>query len=235
MRFALGPDIRVRLSHFGHEEQPLMIVDNVLADPDAMIAAACAADYYVPEHTRYPGLNAPLPDGYYQTVIGALRGPMDAAFGLPRAAWLDFFGFFALATTPESEAAPIQKIPHYDTPDPGQLALVHYLCRGDFGGTAFFRHVATGFESVGPDRHDLYVTCAAAELEAAGGKLTAYAGAQTPNYRLIAEAERVFDRLIVYRSNVLHSAILGSGRLDADPSRGRLTANGFVKVRPSAP
>ena len=69
----LGLSISVRLEHVGAERQPLMIVDDVLADPQAMIDAACEATFYVPHHTNYPGVNAPVPQSYYLTVITALR------------------------------------------------------------------------------------------------------------------------------------------------------------------
>lgn len=222
----IGSDIKVQLRRIGDEQQPLLVVDNVLKDPDAMIGAARAAGFYTPEHTHYPGLNAPLPESYYRTVVTALRGPIEAAFGLPQAAYLSYFGFFALATTGLADAEPIQKIPHHDAPDPGRLAMVHYLFRGDFGGTGFFRHKATGFETIDASRHAAYVAAAQAELDA--GEPAAFPGGEMANYAQVGEAEKVFNRLIVYRCHVLHAALLGSAPGSADPARGRLTANGFV-------
>jgi len=224
MRFELHPEIRFRLRHVGAEAQPLIIVDNMLAQPEALISAACATKFYVPEHTRYPGLNARLPEAYYTFLMGALRGPMQTAFGLPTSAYLDYFGFFGLITVSHEHVEPIQKIPHYDGPDPGQLAMVHYLSHDAFGGTGFFRHKATGFESVNPCRRDRYIGAAQAELKA-----TREDG--MVNYEQIDEAEFVFNRLIIYRGNVLHAALHGKAALSHDPQGGRLTANGFVRPR----
>lgn len=226
----IGRQIRVQLRHVGQERQPLLIVDDVLADPDAMIEAARAAEFYAPPHTNYPGLNAPLPESYYRTVVTALRGPIAAAFGLSSEAVLKYFGFFALATTPVREAQPVQKIPHHDSPDPQRLAMVHYLCRGDHGGTGFFRHKATGFESVDHDRHGAYVDIARAQLAAYGVGAAVYAGADMADYDLMGQAEGVFNRLIVYRNHVLHSALLRPEAGSADPGEGRLTANGFIEA-----
>ncbi len=39
-----------------------------------------------------------------------------------------------------------------------------------------------------------------------------------------------FNRLVVYRSHVLHSGLLGESRLSEDPAVGRLTANSFLEV-----
>ncbi|MGH8178698.1 MAG: DUF6445 family protein [Steroidobacter sp.] len=225
----LGRSISVRLQHVGAERQPLMIVDHVLEHPQAMIEAARRATFYAPRHTNYPGINARLPQAYYLTVVTALRGPIEAAFGLSRTDYLSYFGFFALAITSGRDAQPVQKIPHRDAPDPNRLAMVHYLCRGQFGGTGFFRHRATGFESVDAARQRTYEAVARREL-AEAGSLTHYAGAGTRNYELIGQSEAVFNRLIVYRSHVLHSALLGDGSASADPGEGRLTANGFIEA-----
>lgn len=226
----IGREIRVQLRHVGQERQPLLVVDDVLADPDAMIEAAREAQFYAPPHTNYPGLNANLPEAYYRTVVTALRGPIEAAFCLHADAVLKYFGFFALATTDVAEAEPIQKIPHHDGPDPDRLAMVHYLCRGEHGGTGFFRHKATGFESVDQTRHAPYVAVAKAQMAAAGIGGAAFAGADMADYDLVGQAECVFNRLIVYRNHVLHSALLSPRGGAADPGQGRLTANGFIEA-----
>jgi hypothetical protein len=226
----LGPSISVRLQHVGAERQPLMIVDEVLAEPQAMIDAAREAKFYVPHHTNYPGINAPVPQSYYLTVITALRGPIEAAFGLSHSAYLSYFGYFALATVGAAEAQPIQKIPHRDSPDPNRLAMVHYLCRGHFGGTGFFRHRATGFESVDASRQVAYESTARGELADTPSGKKGYVDAQTHDYELIGQSEAVFNRLIIYRSHVLHAALLADGPGSSDPSVGRLTVNGFIEA-----
>lgn len=225
----LGRTISVRLEHIGLERQPLMIVDNVLQDPQLMIDAARRAAFYAPEHTNYPGINARLPEAYYQPLITALRGPLEAAFELPRSAHLSYFGFFALATTSARDAQAIQRIPHRDSTNPQRLAMVHYLCRGAFGGTGFFRHCSTGFESVDAAREHIYVSAAKRELENTAAGHAGFASERTMNYELIGQSPAVFNRLIVYRSHVLHSALLGEKAGSTDPARGRLTANGFVE------
>lgn len=229
----LGSGIKVQFRQIGVERQPLLVVDSVLDDPEAMIEAARSAAFYQPPHTNYPGLNAPLPESYYRTVVTALRGPIEAAFGLSREVYVKYFGFFGPATTGALDAAPVQKIPHHDGPDPGRLAMVHYLCREPFAGTGFFRHRATGYESVDATRQAAYVAAAQAELAElaeADDASTVYAGRDMSNYEMIGEAELVFNRLIVYRNHVLHSALLGLGAGGADPLKGRLTANGFIEA-----
>jgi hypothetical protein len=50
------------------------------------------------------------------------------------------------------------------------------------------------------------------------------------DYALVGQADRVFNRLILYRNHVLHSALLGAEPGSADPDEGRLTANGFIEA-----
>ncbi len=230
MDIALNPAARLDLRHVGRERQPLLVIDDVLADPDALIAVASAASWTRPEHTQYPGLNAPLPAAYSQAVIRALRPMLQRAFGIPAQRALNFFGFLALATQAPDELKPIQKIPHRDSPDPFRIAMVHYLCRGQAGGTAFFRHITTGFESIDARRAETYETAAAAELAEAAPYLTRHVTAATPNYQQLDHAELRFNRLVVYRSHVLHSGLLDEAHLTDDPATGRLTANSFIEV-----
>ncbi len=225
----LNPAARIDLRQIGRERQPLLIIDDVLADPDALIEAAKTADWHKP-HTQYPGLNAPLPAAYSQAVIRALRPLLQRGFGIPAHRQLNFFGFFALATQGPDQLQPIQKIPHRDSPDPFRIAMVHYLCRGQAGGTAFFRHQATGFESIDFERGETYDRTAAGELAAGGERLTRHVTAETPHYEQVDVAAMAFNRLVVYRSHVLHSGLLEESRLSDDPATGRLTANSFLEV-----
>lgn len=224
----ISPKICFRLERLGAEMQPLLIVDNVLAEPDAMVEAALKAEFYVPPHTHYPGLNARLPESYYLSVIATIRQPLATAFGLSTGSYLDYFGFFGLATRPAADATPAQTVPHVDCYDPNRLAMVHYFCGDGFGGTGFFRQQATGFESVDQPRARRYVVGVMGERTQSEAAEPAFPGEATKHYELIGKTEAIFNRLIVYRSHVLHAPLLGSGGASADPRLGRLTANGFL-------
>ena len=230
----LNPAARAGLRHIGTEAQPLLIVDDVLAEPEAMIDAAAEANFYVPPHTNYPGINANLPESYYLTIIGALRPALEAAFGLSPRLPLNYFGFFGLATKAAAEATPAQKAPHVDCYDPRRLALVHYFCDARYDGTGFFKQRATGFESVDQGRAQRYVDTVMAE-RAQPDPDAVFPGESAAHYDLIGKAEMAFNRLIVYRSHVLHTPLLAPEGASADPRLGRLTANGFITPAGAAP
>lgn len=216
------------MERVGAEAQPLLIVDDVLAEPGAMVESAMRAEFYIPPHTHYPGLNARLPESYYLSVITALRQPLAAVFGLSTGIYLNYFGFFGLATKPAAEATLAQRVPHVDCYDSNRLAMVHYFCGEGFGGTGFFRQQATGFESVDQARARRYVEGVMAERAQSERAEPAFPGEGTKHYELIGKTDAVFNRLVVYRSHVLHAPLLGLGGASADPRLGRLTANGFI-------
>ena len=43
-------------------------------------------------------------------------------------------------------------LPHVDTTQNNQLAIVHYLCNNEHGGTSFYRHKASQFEVISAER-----------------------------------------------------------------------------------
>ncbi|HTM81147.1 DUF6445 family protein [Asticcacaulis sp.] len=222
----INPAARVQLRHYGEEQQPLIVIDDLLLNPDDLIECAAKARFSAPEATWYPGLNAALPPTYLTTLLPVLRPSLMRAFGVGQSA-LTARAFFALSTKRAEEMLPLQKIPHYDQPDPRCLAMVHYLGRGQAGGTGFFRHTASGFESIDSTRREAYMQQVTQELEALGDSLTGYTGPRTPNYELLETVDPKFNRLVIYRSHVLHCALFDGARLTDDPRTGRLTANSF--------
>jgi len=230
--FCISREINIQILKIGLEEQPILIVDKVLAEPRDMIDYAAGATFYVPPHTHYPGVNANVPEGYYRTVIAAIRHPLEAAFGLSAGGYLSYFGFLGLSTHAAADATPAQRFPHVDSYDPNRLAMVHYFCSETHGGTGFFRQQATGFESVDQGRAKTYVEEVMAERQRSEGHAPAFPSEGMDLYDLIGKSDAVFNRLIIYRSHVFHAPLLGEGGASADPRSGRLTANGFITPAP---
>jgi hypothetical protein len=229
----INPAARVQLRHYGEELNPLLVIDDVLLNPEQLVETAAQTPFSAPEATFYPGLNAPLPPTYLQTLLPILRPSLMRAFDIGEGRLLSR-AFFALSTLRVEDMQPLQKIPHYDQPDPRCLAMVHYLGRDQVGGTGFFRHVPTGFESIDRTRREAYMAMVASELDTLGDRLTGYTGPDTPNYELLETVAPKFNRLVIYRSHVLHCALFDGARLTDDPRTGRLTANSFfTPVRPA--
>lgn len=227
----LNPNARVSLRTIGAERNPLLIIDDVLENADELVDAAAHADWAPPNGTFYPGLNANLPVSYLRTLLPVLKPSFERGFGLRQDQPLVAYGFYALATWGLERFGPLQRIPHFDQPNPMSLAMVHYLCEDQPGGTAFFRHRLSSYESVNTGRRDSYMQAVAHEIDRDGAQLTGFAGPETPNYEMIDHVELRFNRLVIYRSNVLHCALFDGANLSDDPRTGRLTANSFFSPK----
>ncbi len=217
----IRPDIVAR--RIGSEGQPIAIVDGFHPDPDALRAAALAAKFEPGRH-HYPGIRAPLPADYFARVRPALAPVLREVLGAGSVELLD--ASFSMVTTPPAELGTEQRLPHVDAVQPGRIALVHYLSEGD--GTAFFRHRATGFETIDAARSAGYLAALNAELRA-DPPAAAYPFGDSALFERIAHVEARVNRAVIYRSALLHSgAISPDAVLDSDPATGRLTVTAFL-------
>jgi hypothetical protein len=232
--FTLRPDLNVSLDHVGSEREPVLLIDGVMRHPEALIDYAAREVAFKPAWgptDGFPGIRAPAPLNYVGSLVRAVSPMMEEAFALAKVKLSRAECNFSVVTLPPERLAPRQRIPHVDTDDALQFALLHYLCDPRFGGTAFYRHRATGFETITPDRLADYEAARDRELaETPPGP--GYIIADTGHYDQIGAVDARFDRLLIYRSRLLHSGRITPGiPLPPDPRSGRLSANIFVNYR----
>lgn len=229
--FALNGSVRVARELIGREAEPLLILDGVMRQAESLVDYAAREVGFAPAWTAsggFPGLRAPAPLNYVGALVRALSPVVEQTFDLGRVKLARAECNFSLVTLRPEELKPLQRIPHADTADPLQFAILHYLCGPRFGGTAFYRHRATGFETLRPERLAAFEAVRDRELADSAAE-AAYIVGDTPHYERIAAADARFDRVIVYRSRTLHSGLIATDApLSADPRSGRLTANIFV-------
>jgi Family of unknown function (DUF6445) len=225
MRFNPNPHLAWRVAPAGREQNPVLIVDQFMQDAQALIEAAerCA---FVDIGPTYPGVRAPAPDAYAEATLNILGDLIAQVFGASCLEW-DLCAF-SMVTTPAAALTPLQRVPHFDGPEAERVAFLHYLCGPPHGGTSFYRHRATGFESVDASRMSAYRAALRAELAGAQAPEPGYAGANTALFERIGGCEAIFNRAIVYRGNTFHSGdILAGAPHIEDARRGRLTINAF--------
>ena len=213
----------------GAERQPIVVIDALAPDPEALRQMA-ARSRFVPAGSLYPGVRAPVPASYFAGFGPLLGQIIREQFDYHGAARFTAV-YFALVTVAPDDLALPQRIPHIDGLTPHQLAMVHYLSPQDFGGTAFFRHRATGFETVDAARHPAYMSALRTEFARDGEPSARYIDGDTAQFQEIARIEPSFNRAILYRSSQLHCAVLPNDRaLPADVLGGRLTVTAFIDV-----
>lgn len=219
----------VSIQPIGREGQPLVTIDDFAPDPDALRAAAIASTFGPAGH-HYPGLRAPVPDGYMQDVMPVIADAVRRAFDHDGA--VDVIdASYSIVTTPPAELTVPQRLPHCDAFGAERIALVHYLS-ADTDGTAFYRHRSTKFETVDAARAPIYFGQLEAELRHRGPPDPAYVADDTPLFERIALAPARSNRALLYRSYLLHSgAIAADASLSPDPGVGRLTVTAFLELR----
>jgi hypothetical protein len=138
---------------------------------------------------------------------------------------------FSLVTLPPERLNLGQRLPHIDSDDPERLAILHYLCGPEHGGTAFYRHRATGLARVTPDRSKDFFSTLRGELDRDGPPAGGYLEGDTPLFEEIGRIPARFNRVVIYRGCLLHSGVVDPARLSLDPRLGRLTVNTFLTPR----
>lgn len=223
--FSINPDRRVRISQFGTEGLPFVCIDELVLNPHGLIDLA-ADVMFVDASSSYPGVRAPAPNAYVTMLLEATAAPLREAFGAVMSPDLEMCAY-SMVTVPPERLKRAQRFPHYDGPETDRLAFIHYLCAPEQGGTSFYRHRATRLAEITPASVDQYRYALAAELQRET-PAQGYVLQDTSAFERILGVDAVFNRLVVYKGNVLHSGDIGPDTvLSEDPRRGRLTINGF--------
>ena len=228
--YIVGNMPNYRIERFGTEQQAVVIIDDFFSEPEKLVSEA-QAQSFSKQRPFYPGISAPANPVYLAENMDFLKKAIIEAFGFSRGMSLVECNYSLVTTWPE-HLLPIQSMPHYDGVDPGRLAVLHYLCGPDKGGTGFFRHKATGFETITDVRFQTYKSKLSEEAEVLGLPPKSYICKSTSQFEQIEKVEAKYNRCIIYRSVALHSGLIPKNfSFRGDCEKGRLTINTFLDAR----
>lgn len=210
----------------GNCRQPVVIIDDFHSEMGRLREAA-AEETFVKLGPYYPGLQAPADPRHLQPVGAILTDIFKQVFGVETGVKLVQCSYSMVTTQPEA-LAPIQRLPHVDTTDPGRIALLHYLSGEDTGGTAFYRHRATGTEVLNDADFATYKHA----LEAEGEPKSGYMCGSDGRFEMIGHVAAKPNRAVLYRSQLLHSGMIPEDLpFSQNPAQARLTLNSFFQTR----
>jgi hypothetical protein len=228
MSFARHPDFRLQRLSIGREAAPLLVIDQLLSTPDELVDLA-AGKVFADVASYYPGVRAKVPLTFQRFILESLGDEIAQFFGLRPGALRFTACHFSLVTTPPQQLTYLQRIPHIDSLNGSELALILYLFKAPLGGTAFYRQKKTGFEYVDESRKEEYWRHVQAEQKAVEASPAGYITGDTDFYERTGHQDGVFNRMLVYRRTTLHSgAVAADYAPSLDPRRGRLSVNGFI-------
>jgi hypothetical protein len=227
----LHPAFRYQVEHVGNEKTPVLIIDNFLENAELLVEFALKHGDFHDGVNFYPGIQANVPDFYSKALQLYLTDIICTAFNLTLDKIHYSVSTYSLILTPPARLALPQSRPHVDTIHKEQLACVHYLCTPEKGGTSLYRHKATGFEQLSPQRMDIYGEHLDKEALDSSWHHK-YINGTNQYYEEIARYEANFNRMIVYPSDVLHSASIPENLpFRPNPILGRLTLNSFIYLK----
>lgn len=230
--YEMNHDLQVQSFLVGNEQQKVLIIDNLMKNPEAMVdfAANTSFDFDKKEGNYYPGVRVPPPREYFPALMSVIRPILQKEYGIQwHAEMTKAECAISLLTFKPEELSKLQSVPHFDSANPRQFALLHYLCDKKHGGTAFYRHNQTGYETISRERLDNYMHVFKDDLDKNGPPRQEYIRDSNERFTQIGSVDIDYNRLVIYPSYLLHSARVDPLiSVDSNPRTGRLTANAFV-------
>lgn len=224
-RLTRHPGFHMQVDYVGAERQPVVCIDSFLAGAERLVEDAVGRGRFSDKTGLYPGLRTPAPRAYFHALYEILPTIVEEVFGIGNHQIASAEASYSLVTTPPEALHPMQRIPHYDSVHPTELAMIHFLCGPEQGGTSFYRHRETGYEFVDGARRDKFIGALKGETMPP----PAYINGDTELFERIASYEAAFNRLLLYRCTSLHSGNIAENfPFDTNPKTGRLSINTFL-------
>jgi hypothetical protein len=214
------------------ETHKLLVIDDFLNTPESLVNCATQSTFspYPGYETRkgYPGIRAPVPQDYSYNITIYLEPIIKRELEIP--AHLNIRKSpcaFSLLTMQPETLGPLQRTPHFDSSTPYHVAVLLYLCDEHHGGTAFYRHIATGLDQITANTREQYLDICYEEINSKRPKAD-YIKDSTELYTKIGMVQAKFNRLVIYKGSILHTPFIETTvSIDSNPRTGRLTVNTF--------
>ncbi|NEO46846.1 MAG: hypothetical protein F6K55_23100 [Moorea sp. SIO4A3] len=224
--FEVNDSASLTVKYIGNENNCILIFDQFLKFPGRVRDYAInQAQFKSSPKGKYPGIRHRLHQEETDTIIDGLQKAVLEHIKIKIDADCTGNGYFSLVTLKPEELTFEQTIPHFDAVVPDKkVAVVHYLSLPEmcWGGTAFYRHKATGFESISVSR--------LADYNESQAKFHHhYVTDSNDDFELLELIPMKYNRLVAYSSNLLHSGYIKPDMLSSEPSKGRLTVNLFIQ------
>ena len=207
----------------------LVVIDDFHEDPMPLVdKAGDISNFEQYEKDFYPGVKQPVDNSHYAKSFLQYADVLSRAYGtigdLEQST-------YAIANRAAADLLPIQRIPHYDTADSQQFALVHYLCAPNWGGTAFYRHRSTNIERIGGQNEQTFQQALGREATTHGLPPAEYINGDTTLFEQIGSVEAKFNRAVIYPASLLHSGAIRQHQINHDQvSKMRLSITANLQI-----
>lgn len=215
----------------GEDNIPVIIIDDYANNHGEIInQVSNNGNFDTDNITSYPGIRSSIPKDLVVSYLKPLMKGIFQIYNVPKSLKPSpKDNYFSLITAKPSELTPIQSWPHFDTPNPNLLAVIHYLGKGEHGGIGFFEHKKSGFIRIDKNNKEYFYQCADDYFNSSDAKAFGYCQEQHSEFSCYKKIAYKSNRLIIFPGQLLHSTLVNIDTdIDSNPSSGRLTANMFV-------
>jgi hypothetical protein len=215
--FAFNPNARVSSARVGACPITVTVADDVLLRPKLLAEFALGHNFVEDDSNLYPGVRARVPPEFSRPFHAWLSRTLHCAGMLEEGCHTyDDASFFSIVNRSRATLLPLQRIPHYDSTDPGVFAAVIYLFDRANSGTSFYRHRTTGYEKINDANQENYRT-------------SEYTNGSNDLFERTHSVDSAFNRIVVYSGNVLHAADIDGSLFNGnDNSQWRLTVTSLI-------
>jgi hypothetical protein len=228
--FAFNPDASVSSVRVGECPVAVTVADNVLLRPQQLAEFGLGLTFVEDDSNLYPGVRARVPSEFSRPFHTWLTRTLRFTGVLQENSYIcDDASFFSIVNKSRTNLLPLQRIPHYDSPDPRVFAAVIYLFDRANSGTSFYRHRTTGYERIGADNAGNYKIALNRNMKQFGPPAREYTNGSNALFERMYSVDSAFNRIVIYSGNVLHAAdIDGSLFSGNDNGRWRLTISSLI-------
>jgi hypothetical protein len=228
--FAFNPNASVSSARVGKCPIAVTVADNVLLHPQRLAEFGLGRRFVADDSNLYPGVRARLPAEFSRPFRAWLTRTLHCTGVLEESCHIyDDASFFSIVNKSPANLLPLQRIPHYDSTDPGVFAAVIYLFHRASSGTSFYRHRATGYEKINDDNQDNYKTALNRNMKTLGPPAREYTNGSNALFERTHSVDSAFNRIVIYSGSVLHAADIDGSLFDGnDNSRWRLTVSSLI-------
>lgn len=231
-RFEVNQNPHITKVQLADDDNFIIIIDDLLVNPEEVINFASHTAYFEPvgsDGTYYPGVRDNMPAPYGRSLREVLLPIISEYYygGVERAC-VDLVCKLSVVTLQPDQLMAEQKIPHIDSSDENAYAMVHYFCDESHGGTSLYRYKPTGEVKITNDPINTMKSMTAAAKESFD-EHDAYLNGDTSLFERVGCVSAKFNRLVLYKSNLLHCADIESERsCQQNVLAGRLSVASFI-------
>lgn len=232
--YQLNKNYKVQVINIESIDENIIIIDDFLSHLQGVYHFASNVAYFQPigtDGTLYPGKRDEMPAPYYRVFEQLLQSLItDGVIDSGNNNLYLHKCKLSVVTQSANDLHVMQRMPHIDSTDDKTFAAVHYLSSKEWGGTGIYKYKPTNTIKITAENqnivHDIIKNVQQHESTHQG-----YLDESTELFEKVIDIEAKPNRVVLYKSNLLHSAALKNNLpYSQDIKNSRLSISSFFRI-----